>query len=317
VTRLRAILVVATLALTAGAVRAPAAEKLTVCLETDTPPYSYHEGAKSGGFDLAVAKAVAQHLGRELKIQWYEISKTPDNDEPDPARAVNAMLHHGKCELAGGFVFIANDLTPPEDRSRLPDFPRETPDERKTWVKISNLISSKPYHYYPFTVLLGPTAADHKIASLDDLQGLRIVSEDGTLADAMLMWYGHRKYFRQIQHVTPAKTIDHGGGLLEHLDRGDFDVTFVALRRYDAYRAEHPATKIVASGYYYRIGFNIGFVAKPEEAALMAKVDAALDAMAAKKEFAPLAKAEGMTYVAPRQPKIANPVSMGDLMNDK
>ncbi|MGH6981127.1 MAG: substrate-binding periplasmic protein, partial [Stellaceae bacterium] len=205
-TRLSTLLAAATLALTAGAVRAPAAEPLTVCLESDTPPYSYHEGAKSGGFDLAVAKAVAAHLGRELKVQWYEIAKTPDSDEPDPARAVNAMLHIDKCQLAGGFVFIANDLTPPEDKSRLPDFPRETPDQRKAWVKIGNLISSRPYHYYPFTVLLGPNAADRKIASLDDLQGLRIVSEDGTLADAMLMWYGHRKYFRQIQHVTPAKT---------------------------------------------------------------------------------------------------------------
>lgn len=314
--RLGAVLAIAALTLTAGVARA-AAEKLTVCLQTDTPPYSYRQGGKDAGFDVAVARHVAAALGRELKIQWYEVGTTPDEDEPDPARAVNAMLHDGKCRLAGGFVLIANDLDPAENKSRLPDFRGKTPDERKAWVKIGNLISSKPYHYYPFTVLLGPQAAGHKIASLDDLQGLRIVSEDGTLADAMLMWYGHRKYFRQIQHLTPAKTIDHGGGMLEHLDRGDFDVTLVSLRRYDAYRAEHPATKIVASGFYDRIGFNVGFVAKPEDAALVAKVDAALDAMAAKDAFAPLAKAEGMTYVAPRGPKIASPVSMGDLMNDK
>ena len=316
-TRLGAILAVATLALAAGAMHAQAAEPLTVCLETDTPPYSYHEGGKSSGFDLAVARAVAAHLGRELKVQWYEIGKTPDEDEPDPARAVNAMIHHGKCQVAGGFVFIANDLNPPEDRSRLPDFRGETSDERKIWIKIDNLISSRPYHYFPFTVLLGAKAGDRKITSLDDLQGLRIVSEDGTLADAFLMWYGHRKYFRQIQHVTPAKNIDHGGGLLEHLDRGDFDVTMVALRRYDAYRADHPATKIVPSGFYFRIGFNVGFVGKREDAALMAKIDEALGELAAKNEFQAMAKAEGMTYVAPREPKIANAVTMGDLSSDK
>ncbi len=301
----------------AGAVRAEAAGTLTVCLEGDTPPFSYHEGKKAGGFDVAVAAAVAQRLGRDLKIQWFEISKSPDEDEPDPARAENAMLHIGKCQLVGGFPLIANDLAPPEDKSRLPDFPGETRDQRKEWVPIGNLIASKPYHYYPFTVLLGPkVAADRKIKSLADLEGLRIASEDGTLADAMLMWYGHRRYFRQITHYTPAKTIEHGGGLLEHLDHGDFDATLVALRRYDVYRAEHPDTRIVASGFYYRLGFNIGYVGKADDAALMGQVDAAIADLMAKNELPRMAKADGMTYVPPRPPAVTGGVTLGQLSGD-
>lgn len=296
-----------------GAWRADAADKLTVCLESDTPPFSYHDGGKAGGFDVAVSAAVAKKLGRDLKIQWFEISKSPDEDEPDPARAENAMLNIGKCQLIGGFPLIANDLTPAEDKSRLPDFPGETRDQRKEWVPIGKLIASRPYHYYPFTVLLGPKAADRKITSLDDLEGLRIASEDGTLADAMLMWYGHRKYFRQIAHYTPAKTIEHGGGLLEHLDHGDFDATLVALRRYDVYRAEHPDTKIVASGYYYRLGFNIGYVAKASDAALVDQVNGALEASAVAQELPAMAKAAGMTYVAPRPPAVTGGVTLGEL----
>jgi ABC-type amino acid transport substrate-binding protein len=313
--RIRLVLLVAVVA--AAAWRAEAAGTLTVCLEGDTRPFSYHEGKTAHGFDVAVAEAVAKRLGRDLKIQWFEIGKSPDEDEPDPARAQNAMLHIGKCQLLGGFPLIANDLTPAEDKSKLPDFAGETRDQRKEWVPIGKLIASKPYHYYPFTVLLGPKAAGHKIASLADLQGLRIASEDGTLADAMLMWFGHREYMRQITHYTPAKSIEHGGGLLEHLDQGDFDATLVALRRYDAYRAEHPGTKIVPTGYYYRIGFNVGFVAREGDEALIRQVDGALGALLSENKLPAMAKAEGMTYVAPRGPAVVRGVTMGDLSADQ
>jgi len=306
----------AVLALSLGLIasRAAAAETLTVCLEGDAPPFSYHDGKKATGFDVAVAAAVAKRLDRDLKIQWFEISKLPEADEPDPARAENAMLNLGKCQLVGGFPLIANDLTPSEDKSRLPDFTGETRDERKEWVPIGRLMASKPYYYYPFTVLLGPTAAGRKVASLDDLSGLRIASEDGTLADAILMWYDHRKYFRQVTHYTPAQSLAHGGGLLEHLDRGDFDATLVALRRYDAYRAQHPDTKLVPSGYYYRLGFNVGYVAKPGDVALVGRVNAAIDDLMSGNKLPAMAKAEGMTFVAPRQPAIARGVTLGDLI---
>ena len=310
---MRATFAALALALALIASRAGAAEPLTVCLEGDTPPYSSHDG-KAGGFDVAVAAAVAKRLDRDLRIQWFEVSKSPEEDEPDPARAENAMLNSGKCQLVGGFPLIANDLTPTEPKSRLPDFTGATRDERKEWVPIGKLIASKPYYYYPFTVLLGPRAAGRKVASLDDLAGLRLASEDGTLADAILMWYGHRKYFHQITHYTPGKGLDHGGGLLEHLDRGDFDATVVALRRYDVYRAQHPRTKIEASGYYYRLGFNVGYVAKPVDAALVDRVNAAVDGLMTGNRLPAMAKAEGMTYVAPRQPAVARAVTLGDLI---
>lgn len=308
---------VAVAALTiACAWRPAAAETLTVCLETDTVPFSYHNDTKTGGFDLSVAKAVAKQLGRDLKIRWFEIAKTPDNDEPDPARAENALLNAGKCQLVGGFLLIENDLTPTTDTSAIAEFEGQTRAERKKVVHIGKLAASKPYYYFAYTVLLGGKGAGRKIASLDDLGGLRIASEDGTLADAMLMWYGHRRYLRQITHYTPAKSIEHGGGLLEHLAKGDFDATLVPMRRYDAYHAEHPDGKVAPSGYYYRIGFNVGFVARAQDAALIAKVDGALDTLIAKGELPVMAKAEGMTYIAPQKPAVRGGVSLGDLMSD-
>jgi ABC-type amino acid transport substrate-binding protein len=293
--------------------RADAAGTLTVCLEKDTPPFSYLEGKKAAGFDVAVSAAVAKRLDRDLKIQWFEIRNPPDEDDPDPARAENALLNAGKCQLVGGFPLIDSDLDPATDKSRMADIDGMTPAERKEQIAIGKMIASKPYHYFAFTVLLGPKAAGRKIASLADLQGLRIASEDGTLANAMLMWYGHRRYMRQVLHYTPGKSIDHGGGLLEHLDRGDVDVTLVELRRYDVYRARHPDTKIAPSGFYGRIGFNMGFVAPARDSALIAQVDGAIDDLLSKNQLPAMAKAVGMTFVAPRAPAIASPVSLGDL----
>lgn len=307
------ILLVAALALAVAGRQAAAAPPLTVCLEANTPPFSFHGGGKTGGLDVAVSEAVAKRLGRDLAIQWFEIRNPPDEDDPDPGRAENALLNDGKCQLVGGFPLIADDLNPVIDKSRLPDFAGITGPERKLQVPIGKLIASKPYHYLAFTVLLGPKAANRDVHTLADLAGLRIGSEDGTLADAILMWYGHRRYFRQVVHFTPAKSIDHGGGLLDHLERGDIDATLVELRRYDVYRAAHPDTKIRLTGFYDRIGFNVGFVAPAREGALIAEVDDAIADLVAKNELPAMAKAVGMTYVAPRQPPVAAAVSVGDL----
>jgi ABC-type amino acid transport substrate-binding protein len=290
-----------------------AAETLTVCLEQDTPPYSYKEDDKTGGFDLAVAKEVAKRMGRELAVQWFEVGETPEEDKPPQGRAVNALLNAGKCQLEGSFPLIANDLEPATDKSRLPDFEGETKADRGREVPIGRMLPSKPYFYLPFTVLVGPNAANKKIATLADLEGLKIGSEDATLADAILLWYDHRRYMRQVVHFTPGKSIEHGGGLLDHLDRGDIDATLVELRRYDVYRKAHPGTKIVPTGFYYRIGFNMGFVGLPKDAALMAQVNKALEDMIAAKNILPaLAQAEVMTYVAPHGPDVRGGVSVGD-----
>ncbi|HEY5210107.1 MAG TPA: transporter substrate-binding domain-containing protein [Stellaceae bacterium] len=302
--------------LLAGAAQAEAAGTLTVCLGKDTPPFSDIDGGKAVGFDVDVSRAVASLLGRELTIQWFEMRSPPDEDDPDPARAQNAMLNAGKCQVAGGFPLITDDLTPSTDKSRMPDFTGITRAERKEQVAIGPLVASKPYHYFAFTVLLGPKAAGRKIASLNDLQGLRIGSEDGTLGDAMLMWYGHRKYMRQIVHWTPGKTVEHGGGLLDHLEHGDIDATLVELRRYDVYRAAHPDTKITPSGFYDRVGFNMGFVAPARDTALIGEVNGALDKLAASGQLPSMAKAAGMTYVAPRMPAVAKPPAYPDLIGD-
>src|ERR1700689_5022505 len=88
------------LTLTASARPATAEEEtLRVCLNENIPPYSYHEGKEAGGFDLAVAQAVAKRLGRVLAVQWFETGI--DSDSSLTLRA-NALLSDGHCQLVGG-----------------------------------------------------------------------------------------------------------------------------------------------------------------------------------------------------------------------
>ena len=139
--------------------------------------------------------------------------------------------------------------------AKLPDFDGATRDDRRRRVPLGVLAPSQPYIYSPLTVVLGPKARDRKVAGVGDLAGLRIAIESGTLADAILMTFDKGRLIDDITHLVPGRD-----DLLGALDRGDFDATLLDLRRFDAYRAAHPDTKIAASGYFYPIGANRGYV---------------------------------------------------------
>jgi len=75
-------------------------EVLEVCLDANVPPWSLHDGAKGGGFDLAVADAVARRIGRQLALEWFETK--PDRDD-STTLAANALLSDRRCRLVGGY----------------------------------------------------------------------------------------------------------------------------------------------------------------------------------------------------------------------
>src|SRR5690242_9503532 len=99
---------------------ARAADTLTVCLDEDIPIYSVHHGEESKGFDLAVARAVAEHLGRALKIQWFE---TKLDEDSSTTLAANALLSDGRCNLVGGYPLLGDALGKPgAPTARMPGF---------------------------------------------------------------------------------------------------------------------------------------------------------------------------------------------------
>ena len=301
---------VAALLLAAAAATATRAadEPLKVCLDENLPPLSsHHRGKPDSGFDVALAQAVAGRLGRPLKIQWFESKLDGDSS---PALEANALLSDGRCSLVGSYALTKDSLVVPGVKTaKLPGFEGGTRDDRRRRVPLGVLAPSQPYIYSPLTIALGPKALEkmrgRSIAGVGDLAGLRIVIESGTLADAILMTFDKGRLIDNITHLVPGRD-----DLLGALDRGDFDATLLDLRRFDAYRADHPDTKLAASGYFYPIGANRGYVGLASDPDLLVAVNKALSDLQAAGTIAELGKAAGLTYLPPREPAILGDVRL-------
>jgi ABC-type amino acid transport substrate-binding protein len=291
------------LAMAALAPARAADEPLKVCLDQDLPPLSaHHKGMPDSGFDVALAQAIADRLGRPLKIIWFESKLDEDSS---PALEANALLSDGRCALVGSYALIQNALVVPGVKTaKLPDFEGATRPDRTRRVPLGVLTPSQPYIYSPLTVVLGPKARDRRIADVGDLAGLRIGIESGTLADAILMTFANGRLIDHITHLVPGRQ-----DLLGALERGEFDATLLDLRRFDAYRAAHPDTALAASGYYYPIGVNHGYVGLAGETGLLAAVNKSLADLQAAGILIELGRKAGLTYLAPREPAI-----LGDAM---
>jgi len=297
----------AAVALVAAAITAARAsdEPLKVCLDENLPPLSAHQrGKPDSGFDVALAQAIADRLGRPLQIQWFESKLDEDSS---PALEANALLSDGRCSLVGGYALTTDSLVVPGVKTaKLPGFEGAVRADRTRRVPLGVLTPSQPYIYSPLTVVLGPkaTIGGRRIADVGDLAGLRIGIESGTLADAILMTFGQGRLIDDITHLVPGRQ-----DLLGSLERGDVDATMLDLRRFDAYRASHPDTRLTASGYYYPIGANRGYVGLAGDAGLLDAVNKALSELRGEGALARLGQAAGLTYLPPREPAI-----LGDAM---
>jgi len=291
------------LAAAATAVRA-ADDPLRICLDEDRPPLSVHQkGRPDSGFDVLLAQAIAERMGRPLKIQWFESRLDEDSS---PQLEANALLSDGRCSLVGGYALTTDSLVKPGMKTaRLPDFAGATRDDRRRRVALGLLAPSQPYVYSPMTVVLGPKAQGRKIGGIGDLAGLRLVIESGSLGDAILMTFDKGRLIDSITHLVPGRD-----DLLGALARGDHDATLIDLGRFDAHRAAHADTAITPSGYYYPIGANRGYVGLASDLALMEAANKALTALAAEGKIAEFGKQAGLTYLPPREPVILGDVWM-------
>jgi hypothetical protein len=284
-------------------------EALGVCLDANVPPWSMHHGGDSGGFDLAVADAVARRIGRKLAAQWFETERDRDSSA---ILTANALLSDGRCRLVGGYPLIESTLGKPNVKSaRMPDFEGAGASDRRRSIELGTMIPSRAYHFAALTLVLGTAAASLKITDLGSLAAIRLGVEGGTLADATLMLFGNGRLVNHIIHVVPGRN-----ELLPRLEQGEYDAALVELRRFDAYRAQHTVTKLTASGYYAPVGFNIGFVGLATERGLLDEVDKAIADLLAAGELPAVAQKAGVTYLPPRQPNVSPDVELSDLRRD-
>jgi len=292
---------------TAGARAEDANQKpLRVCLNEDLPPFSVRNKQGGAGFDLLVAQALAKRLDLPLAVQWFE-SKL-DLDASSTIEA-NALLSDGRCDLLAGYPLVKDSLGKPGlETARLPDFAGAKPADRRRRVTLGALVPTTPYHFAGLTVVLSRTAKEKHIASLADLDGMNLTIEGGTLGDAILMTFDHGRLISHISHVVPGR-----GELFPRLESGESEATIVPVHRFDAYRLEHPDTRLTPSGYYLPIGFNMGFVGLASDPQLIERANAAIDGMLKSDELAAFAQAARITYLPPKQPYILDHLTWSDL----
>lgn len=300
--RCLSILCAAAILVAAPLVARAAEDPLRVCLDEDRPPLSVHrKGKPDAGFDVLLARAVAERLRRPLTIQWFESRLDEDSS---PQLEANALLSDGRCSLVGSYALTQDSLVVPGMKTaRLPDFAGATREDRRRRVRLGVLAPSQPYIYSPMTVVLGPKARGRKIGDIGDLAGLRLAIDSGSLGDAILMTFDKGRLIDSITHLVPGRD-----DLLGALERGDNDATLIDLARFDAHRAAHPDTAITASGYYYPIGANRGYVGLGSDGALIEAVNKALTELAAEGKIAEFGKQAGLTYLPPREPAILGDV---------
>jgi ABC-type amino acid transport substrate-binding protein len=273
-----------------------AAEPLRVCLTRHTAPLSDLDSGQAKGFDVALSGLIAERLGRPLAIQWFISRNDPDSNPPLEA---SALMSDGHCALLAGYPLMAGTLRQPAATGKLPPYQGSTSEDRHRLIKLEALVPTRPYRFDALTVVLSPAHRDLPVHRLADVSGLRLGVEIHTLADLIAMHYEQGRLADQVLHfVDPAS-------LFRQLQDGQIDGALVDLHEFDAWRAQHPDTKIAVSGYTHSIGFNIGFVGITTDQALVTAVSGIISDLVSHDALRPLGEANGLTWLPPRSPEIA------------
>jgi hypothetical protein len=307
-------------ALAAGAVAAGPAQAaeppLTVCMAADNAPLSYAVGGQPRGLDLRIAQAVAERLGRPLKVLLFE-----SDFEKDSALAheVNALLSANVCDTASGYPLLAEDLGPPSRPSaRTPDYPGAKRKRERPFVPLGTLVASRAYQ----SVALGlvqrtPAPGTEPLGGLVSLQqadGMRLGVVGGTMAGSVAMSWRNGTLRKQL--VTLSQHDDALALLTQTATPPTIDAVLLPLALWDGWRLQHPAAPAVASSWRRPIGINLGFVTLSAAAPVREAIDAVVGQALADGNLLRWAAAEGVTWSAPQSPEVSRGPGLAALAAD-
>lgn len=282
---------------------------LRVCLQRHDPPLSqFGDNGEPRGFDVALSRAIGERLGRPFVAQWFLTRIDPD---ADPATEANALLSDGRCELVAGYALIADALGRPRvAKGKLPPFEGRKPEDRTRLIPLGELVPTTAYRFDAMAVVLSPALAGRSVHKLADLAGLKLGVQIHSLADLIAMSYAEGRLAEQVVHYTESNP------LFQALQDGKIDSALVGLHQFDAWRQAHPDSRITASGYTHSIGFNIGFVGLATDRAMIAQVDAILADLRSSGALAAIAAANGLSWLPPRPPDIAQSLPLSAFRGD-
>jgi ABC-type amino acid transport substrate-binding protein len=278
----------------AAAPVAAADPPLKVCMADANAPLSYRVDGEPRGLDVALARAIASEAGRPLQVVFFESEYERDKSL---AHEVNALLSSAVCELATGFALFASDLgAPSRENARTPDHDGAKPRRQRPFVQLGRLAATRAYHAMAMGVVTRDPAL--RVATLADLQGVRVGAITGTMAGAALVLYRSGVLIKGI--VTLSQRED----LLAALDAGRFDATLTPLNRYDAYRLANPGTRIARAAFVHPLRINLGVVGLESGSGAIAAADRAIGRALADGALARWADAAGASWVRPEPPDV-------------
>jgi ABC-type amino acid transport substrate-binding protein len=293
-------LAVATIA--AGAQSPP----LKVCIAEDNEPLSYVRDGKPRGFDVRIAQAIADELGRPLKIVPFE---TEYERESTLAREVDALLSSQVCELASGFPLLREDFGAPIGTARTPDFPGAKRFRERPFVALMQMSPSRPYQGMALVVAARREVA-RPVTRLSDLKGLRIANVAGTLSSALLMMYRNGMLRPDLISLP-----QRGETAFELMAKGQLDAAVVPAGLYDAWQLHHPDT-LVKAEYQRPLGINIGFVATQQGAQALQAANRVIEGALERGDLARWAAAEGVSWMRPTEPAVSSAPALHQLASD-
>ncbi len=283
---------------------ARAAEPLSVCMAENNPPLSYTVGSELRGLDVRVAQAIADELGRPLKLVPFE---SKFEGESTLSHEVNALLSSGVCELASGFPLLASELGPPtRPTSRVPDHPGAKRRPLRPWVPLGTLAPSRAYHAVALGLLVREAARES--ATLAQPGDARIGVVAGTMAGTAVSLYRNARLRPQIVGLS------RNEDALEALEAGRIDATLAPLDRYDAWRLAHPASTLRRTAYVHPLRINIGLVARDDAPGVRAAADRVIERAHGSGELERWSAATGTTWIAPVDPLVGRAIGLPDLL---
>lgn len=280
----------------AVAAQAADVEPVTVCLNKDNPPFSLLKNGQESGFDVEVARSVAQQLNRPLDIKWYQKER---RSRVPVSLKTSVLVTAGVCQLVGGFPLVQSSLERPAggEEAMLPPVDGWPDEKRQNPVKGAQLLASQPYHFAGITPVLGPKVQG-EIRVLEDLLPYRLGHRPASIGDLIAMAYKQGLLLKNVAHVDVQVEV------FDAMARGEFDATLVEAHKFDLFRAENPQTPMRASRLMLPVGFNIGFVTTAQNAALLKAVDVAIVDLIKSGAIVQAADGANLSWSTPQQPAV-------------
>ena len=251
------------LAETAQVAATVAPTPLKVCMSEDNAPLSMARKGQLSGFDVSMAQAVANVLGRPLRLVPFESELESDANF---AIEVNALLSAGVCDLVSGFPLLSPDLGKPVRTSaKTPDYPGAKRFPLRPWVPLGTLVASDPYQ--GMALQLVQRAESPEANTLGELKEQTIGAVAGTLGGTLVAT------FRGGALVPHMVSLSQNEDEWAALKSGRVDALLVPTTAWDVVSKRQGETGALRAGTPLPLGVNLGWVALAENAPLLAAVN--------------------------------------------